>query len=159
MDEWYKAAYYDPTSSTYFDFPTGSNTAPTAVASGTTAGTAVYDQVLAIGPADITQAGGLSPFGIMGLGGNVYEWEETTFDGSFVGSSSRGVRGGFWFDLSSDLSSSSRGLFDPAGVNGLIGFRVASLSSTAAVPEPGSFALFLTGLAGLGWYKRKRLMK
>jgi hypothetical protein len=99
----------------------------------------------------------------MGLGGNVFEWEETT--GSLInangsGSSSRGVRGGLWLGDSSLLSSSSR--FDiliPAFEDSVIGFRVASLSSTAAVPEPGSFALFLTGLAGLGWYKRKRLMK
>ena len=40
MDEWYKAAYYNPTTSTYFDFPNGSNTAPTAVSSGTADGTA-----------------------------------------------------------------------------------------------------------------------
>ena len=43
VDEWYKAAYYDPTSGVYYDYPTGSNTAPTAVASGTAAGTAVYN--------------------------------------------------------------------------------------------------------------------
>jgi len=41
MDEWYKAAFYDP-SGVYFDYATGSNTEPTAVASGTTAGTAVW---------------------------------------------------------------------------------------------------------------------
>ena len=160
MDEWYKAAYYDPTSSTYFDFPTGSDTAPTAVASGTTAGTAVYDQDWATGPADITQAGGLSPFGIMGLGGNVYEWEETTLDlTNGLGSSSRGVRGGDWDSFSFLLSSSSRVSYLPAFEFINVGFRVASLSSTAAVPEPGSFALFLTGLAGLGWCSRKRLWK
>ena len=34
----------------------------------------------ATGPADITLAGGLSPYGTMGQGGNVYEWEETDFD-------------------------------------------------------------------------------
>ena len=160
MDEWYKAAYYDPVSMTYFDFPTGSDTDPTAVASGTTAGTAVYDQSFAADPADITQAGGLSPFGIMGLGGNVFEWEETTLDltnGS--GSSSRGVRGGFWFFNSDLLSSSTRDSLNPAIESDFVGFRVASLSSTAAVPEPGSFALFLTGLAGLGWCSRKRLWK
>ena len=43
MDEWYKAAYYDP-SGVYYDYPTGSDTAPTPVVSGTTAGTAVYGQ-------------------------------------------------------------------------------------------------------------------
>ncbi len=80
MDEWYKAAYYDPTGSVYYNYPTGSDTAPTAVASGTTADTAVYLQSIASGPADITQAGGLSPYGTMGQGGNVWEWEETDLD-------------------------------------------------------------------------------
>ncbi|MEQ9406888.1 MAG: SUMF1/EgtB/PvdO family nonheme iron enzyme [Fuerstiella sp.] len=161
MDEWYKAAYYDPNTSTYFNFPTGSNTAPTAVASGTAAGTAVYDQTFGTGPADITQAGGLSPFGIMGLGGNVFEWEETTFNlANGSGSSSRGVRGGSWSHGNPHvLSVSGRLSISPADENFNVGFRVASLSSTAAVPEPGSFALWLTGLAGLGWYKRKRLRK
>ncbi|MEI6538751.1 MAG: hypothetical protein WCO86_04380 [Planctomycetota bacterium] len=49
------------------------NTAPTAVASGTDANTAVYDGQS--GPADVNLTGGLSPYGIMGLGGNVFEWE------------------------------------------------------------------------------------
>jgi sulfatase modifying factor 1 len=93
----------------------------------------------------------------MGLGGNVFEWEETEFDlTNNDGSSARGFRGGSW---DGDLSSSTRFDNDPANEFNFIGFRVASLSSTAAVPEPGSFALLLTGLAGLGWYKRKRLMK
>jgi len=160
MDEWYKAAYYDPVSMTYFDYPSSDGSLPTAVASGTTAGTAVYDQDVAADPADITQAGGLSPFGIMGLGGNVFEWEETTEDlTNGLGSSSRGVRGGSWDGNSSGLSSSSRNSGSPALESIIVGFRVASLSSTEAVPEPGSFALFLTGLAGLGWCRRKRLWK
>ena len=163
MDEWYKAAYYDPVSMTYFDYPSSDGNLPTAVASGTGDKTAVYNQSFAAGPADITQAGGLSPFGIMGLGGNVFEWEETTLDlTNGLGSSSRGVRGGYWADSSGGLSSSTRlnDFLNPAiELNGFIGFRVASLSSTAAVPEPGSFALFLTGLAGLGWCSRKRLWK
>ena len=158
MDEWYKAAYYDPVSMTYFDYPSSDGTIPTAVASGTGDKTAVYDGQS--GPADITQAGGLSPFGIMGLGGNVFEWEETSGDlANSSGSSSRGFRGGYWGNLSISLSSSTRGDSTPSNESVSVGFRVASLSSTAAVPEPGSFALLLTGLAGLGWYKRKRLMK
>jgi formylglycine-generating enzyme required for sulfatase activity len=77
VDEWYKAAYYDPASNDYFNYPTGSDEAPTPVASGTAAGTAVYNGQSI--PADITLAGGLSPYGTMGQGGNVYEWEETDF--------------------------------------------------------------------------------
>ena len=160
MDEWYKAAYYDPTSSSYFDYPSSDGSLPTAVTSGTGDKTAVYAQGSGAGPADITQAGGLSPFGIMGLGGNVYEWEETTSDltnGS--GSSSRVVRGGGRISDYNDLSSSTRSNRNPANEYFGVGFRVASLSSTEAVPEPGSFALFLTGLAGLGWCSRKRLWK
>jgi formylglycine-generating enzyme required for sulfatase activity len=160
MDEWYKAAYYDPTSSSYFDYPSSDGSIPTAVASGIGDKTAVYNQIFTTGPADITEAGGLSPFGIMGLGGNVFEWEETTFgltNGS--GSSSRGVRGGVWGSNSDGLSSSARSSILPAIEFFFFGIRVASLSSTEAVPEPGSFALFLTGLAGLGWCSRKRLWK
>ena len=81
-NEWYKAAYYNPNDSTYYDFANGSNTAPSAVASGTTAGTAVYGNRPA--PADVTQAGGLSPYGVMGLNGNVWEFEETSADFEFA---------------------------------------------------------------------------
>jgi len=42
-NEWYKAAYYNPGGSNYFLYPTASSSVPTAVASGTDAGTAVYD--------------------------------------------------------------------------------------------------------------------
>ena len=62
-DEWYKAAYYEPTSGVYFDYPTGSNTMPTPVANGIAVGTAVYHQAFGQGPAVITDAGGLSPYG------------------------------------------------------------------------------------------------
>ena len=109
MDEWYKAAYYDPVSMTYFDYPSSDGSVPTAVAFGIGDKEAVYNQTFATGPADITEAGGLSPFGIMGLGGNVDEWEETTLDlTNGLGSSSRGVRGGNWVSNSDFLSSSSR---------------------------------------------------
>ena len=118
MDEWYKAAYYDPTTTTYFDYATGSNTAPAAVVSGNGTGSngnneAVYNGQL--GPADITSAGGLSPYGIMGLGGNVFEWEETSFDlNNSSSSSARGFRGGYWNINSLALSSSPRSSGNPA---------------------------------------------
>jgi len=153
-DEWYKAAYYDPSSSTYFDFPNGSNTAPTAVSSGTAANTAVYLQA---GPADITLAGGLSPFGIMGLGGNVWEWQETELDlNNDSVLSRRVIRGGPFSGNFNFLSSSTR--FDnvPTHEQFRIGFRVASLSVTA-VPEPGSLLLSAMGLLAGLWYRgRKR---
>jgi len=154
FNEWYKAAYYDPSANGglggYWNFATGSDTAPMAVASGTTAGTAVYSQSLATGPADVFNAGGLSPFGVMGLGGNVWEWQETEND--LVNdsiSSNRGVRGGVWNNNSDRLSSSIRSNVSPSNIAfNDIGFRVASLTP---IPEPSTYALVLTGLTVLGW--------
>jgi formylglycine-generating enzyme required for sulfatase activity len=156
-DEWYKAAYYDGNGG-YFDYATGSDTAPVPVASGTTAATAVYGQSFSQGPADVHLAGGLSPLGTMGQSGNVGEWEESEFyqpNGS--GSSRRGVRGGGWSYASRyGLSSQSRGSLPPEFEPTAFGFRVASLNSTAVVPEPGSFAMFGTfGLMAMV-YRRKR---
>ncbi len=145
VNEWYKAAYYSPSGSVYFDYPTGSDTAPTPVASGTAAGTAVYNGQP--GPADITLAGGLSLYGTMGQGGNVHEWEETDFDlVNGPSTDARGVRGGDWFLNSNDLLSSGR-VYDvvfPSNGYSNVGFRVAS----TAVPEPSP--VFLLGLLALG---------
>ncbi len=143
-DEWYKAAYFDPTSGPYYNYPTGSDTAPTAVATGTAANTAVYNQSFVTGPADITQAGGLSPYGTMGQGGNVNEWEETEWD--LVNDSSlstRGLRSGDWQGSSVILSTSVRVSYDPSIMFGNIGFRVAS------TPEPSTTAFGMLTIAGL----------
>jgi formylglycine-generating enzyme required for sulfatase activity len=163
-NEWYKAAYYDPNKSGvgiggYWDYATGSDIAPTAVASGTGAGTAVYGGGSVTGPADVDKAGGLSPYGVMGLGGNVREWEESSGDLANSSHFTRGFRGGAWNFGSSFLSSSDRGInmFQMNGVyNG--GFRVASLSSSAAaVPEPSM--MVIGTLFGLGGLMAKRRMK
>ena len=73
LDEWHKAAYYDPGERSYWEYAVGSNELPTAVAEGTAAGTAVYSRF----PAPVTRAGGLSPFGTMAQDGNALEWVET----------------------------------------------------------------------------------
>lgn len=139
IDEWYKAAYYDPNSGTYFDYPTGSNSAPTAVFSGTAPGTAVFNHSESSGPAEITLAGGLSPYGTMAQGGNVYEYEETDYD--FVNDSSsseRGERGGRWGGSFSVMSSSLRFSSDPTlESDNTVGLRIAS----SVVPEPSTLAL------------------
>ena len=160
-DEWYKAAYYDPLSDTYFDYPNGSDTAPNAVTTGDDANTAVFNQTFTQGPADIKQAGGLSPFGIMGMGGNVYEWEETSLDlNNSSGSSNRGIRGGFWFShVSGFLSSSNRSDDNPAIEFYSDGFRVASLSSSATVPEPGSLVVWSAICVGGLCFRRRRVRK
>lgn len=151
-DEWYKAAYYSGSGATYYDYATGSNTIPAPVASGTASGTEVYNQSFTVGPADIDQAGGLSPYGTMGQGGNVSEWYEGAFDGdNSSATKNRGIRGSSWYGAESYLRSSERGSEFPAavGFDGL-GFRVAS------APEPSAALLMGTGLAALLARKRSR---
>jgi formylglycine-generating enzyme required for sulfatase activity len=149
-DEWYKAAFYDPVNGVYWDYATGSNAPPIAVASGTAAGTAVYNQELSAGPADITQAGGLSPHGTMAQGGNVGEWEETELD--LINDNPlglRGGRGGNWETLSAGLASSIRSGNSPAIGHFAVGFRVASI-----VPEPTTTLLVGIAVLALLWMGR-----
>ena len=148
-NEWYKAAYYNAAGTNYFLYPTGSDTAPTAVASGTNAGSAVYNAVASV-PAIVDSAGGLSPYGTMGQGGNVFEWNESAFAGTNSSSSdARAVRGGDFLNTELNLRSSFRSFLDPTFEYDFdIGFRVAS------VPEPSTYALLL--MAGAGWLLWKR---
>jgi formylglycine-generating enzyme len=151
-NEWYKAAYYNLSGTNYFLYPTASSSVPTAVASGTTSGTAVYGGGAVTEPAAVTLAGGLSPYGTMGQGGNVFEWMESSLDGSNSSASAdRTVRGGNAFFPESDLRSSFRAYGAPELGASTFGFRVAS------VPEPSTYALLLmTGAGALWWARRRR---
>ena len=150
-DEWYKAAYHknDGVTANYWDNATGSNSVPTAVVSGTTAGTAVFNGVNS-SPAAVDNDGGLSPYGTRGQDGNALEWQESALDGiNDSPSEPRPVRGGYWNALEVELRSSRHYNFGTAE-NGAVGFRVASV-----VPEPSSTLLLL----GSGWMcllKRRR---
>jgi formylglycine-generating enzyme len=153
-NEWYKAAYYDPTSGVYYDYPTGSNTAPTPVASGTAAGTAVYATQFTQynGPADITLAGGLSPYGTMAQGGNEYEWVETDFDlVNGPSSDGRGVRGGVWNDDSFGLRSVYCNIDMPTHELNVNSFRIAR----TAIPEPSTLLLTISAFAAVLTRRRK----
>jgi len=158
-DEWYKGAYGNR-DGTWNDYPTGTTIAPGSVAGGTDANTAVYG--LQSGPADITNAGGLSPYGTMGQGGNAYELLETAYDGSNnTADESREMRGGYWGDfatfLGGSLDKSYRYEVYPTYENlDIFGFRVASVSSlSASVPEPSIGLLVVLGLSGLLLKRRK----
>jgi formylglycine-generating enzyme required for sulfatase activity len=145
MDEWYKAAYGSP-GGTWYNYATGSDSAPTAVASGTSG--AVYNGQR--GPADITNAGGLSPYRTMAQGGNVWEWNESALDGSNdSGSEYRELRGGSWVFFSDLLVALGRSFNVPSDGNSSSGFRVAS------VPEPSSGLLVLLGLSAVLRRRRK----
>lgn len=125
-DEWYKAAYFDGTN--YYRYATGSNGTPTPVAQGTEPRTTVYAQPEEAGPADVDNAGGLSPYGTMAQGGNVYEWTESAQDGANDATDELlQVRGGRWATSATTLRGSSSNTGRPwQGITGTTGFRVAS---------------------------------
>ena len=144
-DEWYKAAFYDPVTDVWFDFPNGSDTAPIPTAGGTEPGTAVYNLG---GPADIMLGGGPSPFGTVAQAGNVWEWDETAVD--LVNddpNENRGFRGSAWLTITREpisLSSSFRHSFLlPIGSSADVGFRVAS------IPEPCTLTIIVLGMSAM----------
>ena len=149
-DEWYKAAYYDGGSSVYYDYPTGSDTAPTAESPAGTDlvnGSANYD--LAVG--DLTDVGAYttkpsdSPYGTFDQGGNVWEWNE-----AIMGASYRGLRGGSFGGGDFTLRAAIRLGISPPYEYGDIGFRVSE------VPEPGSASLLVVSAVGLLARRRRR---
>jgi formylglycine-generating enzyme required for sulfatase activity len=142
--EWVKAAHYDPTSDVYYIYPTGSDTPPTPVVSGTAPGTVVYGQSWEQGPADITAAGGLSRYGTMAQGGNVWEWTERDLYGSE--GDYRVLRGGSWNDFIFELLTAEPFGWDvPNFEFPSYGFRVAS------IPEPSTLWLAITAMMFVGW--------
>jgi hypothetical protein len=146
IDEWYKAAFYDPATDVWFDFPNGSDTAPLPVASGADINTAVWNQP--IGPADVMFAGGASPLGTVGQGGNVLEWQEGPASGvldAILSPDVRAFRGEDWGFVINPSALSSSVIDDrlarfPANS---LGFRVAS------IPELSTFQLLLAGATSL----------
>ena len=152
VDEWYKAAYGLNDGSGYTIYPIGSNNTPTATAGGTTPGTTVYGGQNS--PADITNAGGLSSYGTMAQGGNIWEMLETA-DGSPNNSdvnANRNVRGGDYGDTDQpewELSTSAPSMSADTKQSN-IGFRIA------AVPEPSTYSLLGIGAIGMLMVLRRK---
>jgi len=131
-NEFYKGAKGSP-DGTWYEFATGSNTRPTPVSGGTSANTAVYDSQQ--GPADITNAGGLSAWGTMGQQGNVSEWREDVSTNIYTGASERFEDLDNWNNW--ELNTAALGPPDFESVR--LGFRVAM------IPEPSSLSLLALG--------------
>ncbi len=160
-NEWYKAAYYDPTLNSnaggYWNYATRSNTAPTVASANATgdisnpganvanyASGAVWNGVTG-NVTTVGSAGALSEsyFGTADQAGNVLEWNDTEIDGDRV------VRGGTWGLNSNFLAASSRIINTPTNEGSFVGFRVAS------IPEP-SAALLTLFAVGVSLTRRRR---
>jgi formylglycine-generating enzyme required for sulfatase activity len=175
-NEWYKAAYHQPTAQSgdpdnYWAYPTPTNTEPhsdnpasldyptnsanfyrdDSTANGYDDGHAVTGLTSYVSTQNyLTDVGAYAQsgsfYGTFDQGGNVWEWDE-----ALIGSSSRGLRGGGWGNYSDSFAASYRFSIDPTNESLGVGFRVAS------VPEPGSLAMLL-GIALtalLYWWRRR----
>jgi uncharacterized repeat protein (TIGR03803 family) len=171
-NEWYKAAYYDPSLNVgaggYWSYPFKSNTATweLSTAAGPNSGNNTanfYSGGFALtggGYVDLsvdylTNVGAyplaLSAYNTLDQGGDAAQWNETLID-----STERGVRGGSWGEGSIFFASSHPGIGDyddPGFVNYGLSFRVAS---SVAVPEPGTLALLAVGGVALLCRVRRR---
>ncbi len=153
-NEWYKAAYYNPNTATYFQYPFSNNTVPTSAPPGTTPNSGNFVgpggyAVTGSGTLDPSQnyltdvgayAASASPYGAFDMGGNVSQWNDAIISGT-----QRGTRGGSWDANSIYMSSGFRNGNVPTFRNQLIGFRV----ETVSVPEPGTVVLAAFGFATL----------
>lgn len=95
-DEWYKAAYYDPTcvgSRKYHDYPTRSSDEPTLAQANYMVGNHLsVGAPFYVAPVDSFE-NAASYYGTLQQGGNVWEWTE---DWQYGNIGSRGLRGGSW---------------------------------------------------------------
>ncbi len=149
-DEWYKAAYYDPTpgaggGDNYWAHAIQSDTAPTegtanstGVISNSGANVANFNRGADWNGLDgnVTTVGSAAAgnyFGTADQAGNVFEWND-----GVLSSSSRGFRGGSWSLNSGNLAASDRFGISPTYDGNIMGFRVASVASVP-VPEPSAF--------------------
>ena len=168
-NEWYKAAYYNPTLNSgtggYRTYGNGFSTAPGTVTasvtgSGSAGGTgnfANYGQTAnwngtgTVGaPTSVGTNGAASHYGAFDMSGNAFEFNTLT-GGS---GTNVGVRGGsFAVSSPSFLSGTSRLEFSTSTIDNEFGFRLVT------VPEPESLALLATvGVAfAAGLLRRRRI--
>jgi formylglycine-generating enzyme required for sulfatase activity len=142
-NEWYKAAYYDVSSTQYHLYSTGSNTHPECVAPTATLNSANCNNQVG----DLTSVGSYthspSRYGTFDQTGNVSEWSEAKSD------SLRGFRGGS-FSSFEDFSAEQNSFADPTANFNKAGFRLVM------IPEPGTGLLVIAGLLGFAGWRRAR---
>ena len=164
-NEWYKAAYFDPTLNSgaggYYTYATQSNTAPgNVIGSGANQANYAPGGVYSVNQSGydpnqnyLTDVGAFSGsgsfYGTFDQSGNVYEWNDL----AGAAGSGRGLRGGSWYFGRLDLPSSKRLVFDASSVIIDGGFRLA-----APVPEPSTCMMAPAGIAcgGYSLFRRRK---
>jgi formylglycine-generating enzyme required for sulfatase activity len=115
-DEWYKAAYYDPTlnagSGGYWLYPTQGNTISTSQANFG----GVVGDTTPVG----TYAAYPGYYGTYDQGGDVLQWDESTYFGSY-----HGLRGGSFDSSFTFLQANDIEATYPTVANAYVGFRVS----------------------------------
>lgn len=162
-NEWYKAAYYNPATGGYYEYPTGSNTLPNnnqpssdtgnsanyynSATGGNTTGEA-FHTMTDVGAYVLS----ISPNGTFDQGGNAREWNETRFGAEL---NFPGLRGGSSHSNGSELGAAKFGYNNPRVESSAVSFRVAS---PAAIPEPAT--TWLTALVALRlWMAGRRVLQ
>ena len=129
-NEWYKAAFYDPTTGSYNQYATGGNVLPSNTLVDPDPGNnANYRSTNGVdtlaGPYYRTEVGEFensdSPYGTFDQNGNVWEWNESTYLGQF-----KEMRGGAIGTYDVTLSSAFRYFDSPTYEANTVGFRVGS---------------------------------
>ena len=153
IDEWHKAAYFDPVAGLYNDYATASDDRPDGL---DFAGDPDYDVVFRevrfdfAMPRDVSDAGAFSAYGTMGQSGNVFEWHESASDGTNDETGEfRRYRGGSYIDWGVGFLSSGGAINTaPTSESSFVGFRVA------IVPKPAEDLRILRAADGpviLSW--------
>jgi sulfatase modifying factor 1 len=149
-NEWYKAAYYNALSMSYFTYPAGSSTQTICAAPSATPNTANCGNAVDTPTIKGSYTGAASPYGTYDQGGNVSQWTETEIPPILpaFSSSRRVTRGGNFGNASSSNASTSSGADPETDALPVIGFRLAM------IPEPGTGLLVIAGLLGLAGWRR-----
>lgn len=152
VDEWYKAAYYNGSSSQYTLYQTNTNAAPNPTMTNFALANAGNFST-GTGPVSVgsyTNAS-TSSYQLFDMLGNVAEITDN--NGTAGGGTYRAMGGNYGSPLAALDAKSTPALNSTTLLSPGIGFRVA------AVPEPGTIVLAgvgIAGLAGLDWMKRRK---
>ena len=135
-NEWYKAAYYDPTTGAgggdnYWRYPTQSDSAPGASTPNGLANQANYNSVVNAVTIGAAYSSSSSYYGTFDQGGNVYEWNDAVIG------TGRGLRGGAYNFGPNPMLATSRNSNNPFVESVDTGFRITT------IPEPSALLSLL----------------